>query len=96
MKKEFLKDEQDFYDLLDDIYNIIGDDNINKATFSSKKEQYDYQIFKAAVECPPIYPCVMIYDILKTNGSDYRKPNIYNKDYYFITSAHYVTLNDFK
>jgi len=94
MKKQLLETEKYLYKLLDDIYNIIPNKNINKAIYSSKKEQYEYQT--STFKSPSIYPCVMMYGTMKSNYSDYTKQHLYNKDYYFLIDVFYITLNDFK
>lgn len=93
MRKCLLNKEKDLHKLLDKIYNIIPNDDVNKAIYKSNKERYEYQ--KSTFELPSKYPCIIIYDVMKYNYSDWRKKHLYNKDFYFINSVQYVTLDEF-
>ena len=93
MEKVLLKSKKDLYKLLDKIYKIIPDDDVCKAIYQSKKEQYQYQL---CFELPPQYPCVIIYDTFKSNYSDWQKPHLNNKEYISIRNVLYVTKEDFK
>lgn len=94
MQKFLLSTIDDLYILLDEVYNIIPKDDVNKAVYNSKEEQYEYQL--SEFKQPPSFPCVMVYDTKRYHYNNYRKPHLYNKDYHFIIGATYVTLDDFK
>ena len=93
MKKCLLNKEKDLHKLLDEIYKIIPENDVNKAIYKSNEERYEYQ--KSTFKQPSKYPCIIIYDTIESNYSDWRKEHLYNKDYYFISRVQYVTLDEF-
>ena len=92
MEKRLLNTEEDLYKVLDDVYDIIPDDDINKAIYESKEEQYEYQL--SHFEKPTSYPCIMTYDVKEYHHCIYNSP-LNNKDYYFIYRESYIYPTDF-
>ena len=94
MRKQLLKNKKSLYKILDDMYNILPEHDLSKAVFKSKKEQYDYQL--SGMELPSKYPCIIVYDIISFNSSDWTKPYLYNKNYFAIKDHCIITMDDFE